>query len=76
MTPSEQIWEDIKDKDIDVFAFKSKVHKFCEYMDIDEKKCYVVCKASAALPALEVTLGNEYTCTLVEKYVVIEKVGS
>jgi len=71
---SKTIWAEIKDKDIDVFAMVSKVSDYCEYIDIDEKKCYLVCKATAVLPALEMALGSNYKCNSSDKYIVIEKV--
>lgn len=73
MTSGKKVWDEIKDKSIDVFAMTSKVSDYCEYVDIDPVKCYVKCKASAALPALEAALGVGYQCTLVEKWVVVEK---
>lgn len=73
MASGKQIWEEIKDKDIDVFAMTGKISQYCEFIEIDPAKCYLVCKASAALPALETALGEKFTCTLTEKYVLVEK---
>jgi hypothetical protein len=73
MATGKQIWEEIKVKDIDVFAMTSKVEQYCEFVDIDPTKCYLTCKATAALPALETALGEKFTCTMVDKYVVVEK---
>ncbi len=75
MTSGKKVWDEIKDKAIDVFAMTSKVSDFCEYIDIDADKCYVKCKASATLPALETALGAKFQCTAVEKYVLIEKLA-
>jgi hypothetical protein len=75
MTSGKKVWDEIKDKNIDVFAMTSKISEFCEYVDIDPVKCYLKCKASAALPALETALGPKYQCTLVEKWVVVEKLA-
>lgn len=73
MVSGKQIWEEIKDKNIDVFAMTSTVAQYCEYVDIDPAKCYIVCKATAALPALETALGEKFTVSQVEKYVLVEK---
>jgi hypothetical protein len=71
---SKKVWDEIKDKDIDVFAMTAKVSDFCEYMDIDPNKCYIKCKATATLPALETALGAGFQCTAVEKYILVEKI--
>lgn len=73
MVSGKKIWEEIKDKNIDVFAMTSKVEQYWEYVDIDPAKCYIVCKASAALPALETALGENFSVSQVEKYVLVEK---
>lgn len=73
---SQEIWEEIKEKEINMFALSSKVSDYCEYKPIDTIKCFLVCKATAVLPALEIALGNKYTCSLVDKYVVVEKVDA
>jgi hypothetical protein len=73
MASGKQIWEEIKDKNIDVFAMTSTVAQYCEYVDIDPAKCYIVCKATAALPALETALGDKFAVSQVEKYVLVEK---
>lgn len=73
MASGKQIWEEIKEKQIDVFAMTGKVSQYCEFVDIDPSKCYVVCKATAALPALETALADKFTVSMVDKYVVIEK---
>lgn len=74
MTASKKIWTDMKDKDINVFAMPAKVSDYFNFIEIDEVKCYLTCKASAALPALEATLGEGFKCSTVDKYVVVEKV--
>lgn len=73
MTSGKKVWDEIKDKTMDVFAMTSTVANYCEYVDIDPAKCYVTCKASAALPALETALGVKYQVSVVDKYVLVEK---
>lgn len=75
MSTGKKIWDEIKDKPLDVFAMTSTVSNFCEYVDIDPTKCYIKCKATATLPALETALGVGFQCTMVEKYVLIEKLA-
>jgi hypothetical protein len=73
MSSGKQLWDEIKEKNMDVFAMATKVADYCEFVDIDPAKCYLICKATAALPALETALGSKFTCSLIEKYVLVEK---
>lgn len=74
-TVSQKIWEEIKDKSINVFSMDQRVNQYFEFLDIDPIKCYLRCKASAALPALETTLGKKFACTLTDKqYILVEEV--
>lgn len=75
-TKSKQIWEDIKDKTLDVFATPAKVSDFCEYLEIDPQKCYLTSTASAVLPALEAALGANYVCNVADRYIVVEAVDA
>lgn len=68
-----QLWEEIKNKNIDVFANTAKVHQYCNFVEIDPNKCYLTCKATAVLPALETTLGGGYVCSQIEKYILVER---
>lgn len=74
MASGKKVWEEIQKYDINVFAMNSKVSDYCEYVDIDPAKCYILCKATAVLPALETALNGVYTCSLVDKYVLVEKI--
>lgn len=69
----QEIWDQIKNKEMNVFAMVCKVSDYCTFIDIDPTKCYLICKATAALPALETAVGNGFTCNLVEKYILVEK---
>ena len=69
----QELWDTIKNKNIDVYAIVKKVSDYCEFIAIDPNKCYLTTKASAVLPALEAALGDEYICSTVEKYILVEK---
>lgn len=73
MTRSQEVWTEIKDAKIDVFAQVGTLEKYADFMDIDPDKCYIKCKASAALPAMETALGAKFSFTLVKNYVLVEK---
>lgn len=75
MKSSQQLWNEIKEKSINVFAMESTVEKYFKRLDIDDKKCYLECKASAALPALETALGEKFSVSLAENnYVLVQEV--
>jgi hypothetical protein len=73
-TVAEQIWSEIKDKDILMFALPAqKVSNFCQPVPIDPSRCFLVAKATAALPSLEAAVGPEYECTMADKYIIIAR---
>jgi hypothetical protein len=74
-TVAEKIWDEIKDKDMALFALDAQtVSSFCKEVKIEPSKCYVIPKVSAVLPALEETLGKKFACEMVDKYIVISRV--
>lgn len=74
-TESGKIWDEIKDKTIDVFAIPNqKVNMYVRPVVVEPSKLYLVMtRASAALPALETAIGNGYAVELVNKYVVVSR---
>lgn len=69
------IWNEIKDKKIDVFALPNQsVEKYCTPVTIEPSKLYLTVKASAVLPALESALGPTYHIEQASKYFIISKV--
>ena len=73
-TVAEQIWTEIKDKDILMFALPvQKVSNYCQPVPVDPSRCFLVCKASAALPALEEAIGKEYELTQADKYIIVTR---
>jgi len=74
MTTAELIWEEIKDKKIDLFALpEQKVNNYCLPVKIDPSKCYLQFKVGALLPALEVALGSKYLVELNNKYITVAR---
>lgn len=66
------LWDEVKDKTINVFGLEQKVSEVCEPLPTEDK-CYLVLKATAVLPALEVCLGSAYKLSTSDKYVVLER---
>jgi len=73
-TVAEQIWAEIKDKEILMFALPGqKIVDYCAPVPIDPMRCFLLSKASATLPALEEAVGKEYECTSAEKYIIVSR---
>ena len=70
---ADKIWDHIKSRTVDAFALKQKVSELCEYRPIDPQRCFLILKASAALPAIEAAINDEYEISLMDKYAVVEK---
>lgn len=71
---AEQIWSEIKDKEILMFALPGqKVSDFCQPVFIEPSRCFLLYKASSALPSVEAAIGPTYECSAVEKYIVITR---
>lgn len=69
-----EIWDEIKDKEIEMFALPDqKVHMHVHPINIEPTKLYLVLNSSAVLPSLEVALGKKYVVELVDKYVAVTR---
>lgn len=74
-TPAEQIWEEIKDKPINLFSLPGKkVFNFCQPKMVEPSKLYLIYNITSFLPALETALGNDYNVELMLKYLVVSKI--
>jgi hypothetical protein len=68
------IWEDIKDKGIEMFALPNQVvSMYVSPVDVEPSKLYLRFTASAVLPSLEVAVGNKYSVERVDKFIVVAK---
>lgn len=71
---AEQIWTEIMNKDILMFALPGrKVADFCQPVLIEPSRCFLLAKASSVLPSLEEAIGKDYECSSVDKYIVITR---
>lgn len=71
-TPSDVIWENIKDIQISLFALPAKrLSELCKRDTIEPSKCFLVPSAFSLLPILEEAIGDKYTCEMMQKYIII-----
>lgn len=73
-TVAEKIWNEIRDKEIQMFSLPGKtIGDFCQPVLIEPSRCFLVFKASAVLPALEEAVGKNFTCEAMDKYIVVTR---
>jgi hypothetical protein len=73
-TEAGKIWDEIKDKPIEMFALPDqKVSKYAAPIPVEPNKLYLLTSATSALPSIEAAIGNKYTVELVDKYVVVSR---
>jgi hypothetical protein len=73
-TEAGKIWEEIKDKQIDIFALPNQVvSQYCKPIAIEPTKLYVIPSAPSVLPALETAVGKKYAVTLSEKFLIVAR---
>jgi len=69
-----QLWEEIKEKSIEIFALPDQqVQMHCHPVNIEPNKLYLVTKSLAVLPSLEVALGKNYVVELLDKYITVSR---
>jgi hypothetical protein len=74
LTESAKIWNEIKDRSISMFALPAqKVSDYCQPVEIDKTRCFLLHKAAAVIPSLEAALGKDFTLEAVDKYLVITR---
>jgi hypothetical protein len=75
LSVSEEIWNDIKDKHIEMFALaNAKVSDYCIPVNLDPSRCFLTFKASSVLPALESAFGNVYEFEITKNnYIIVSK---
>lgn len=69
-----EIWNEIKDKSIEMFALPDqKVNMHCHPVDIEPSKLYLLTTSTAVLPSLETALGKKYVVELVDRFVSVSR---
>jgi hypothetical protein len=73
-TPAGAIWDEIKDKPIEMFALpEQKVHMHCHPVDIEPSKLYLLTNSSSVLPSLEVAVGKGFVVELADRFVTVSR---
>lgn len=73
-TVSGEIWNEIKDKNIEMFGLPDQfVSMHCHPVAIEPTKLYLLTNSSAVLPSLEVAVGKKYTVELADKFVIVAR---
>jgi hypothetical protein len=74
-TVSQKIWDEIKNKKIDMFSLPDQtVTMHCSPMFIDPSTLYLTYKASSVITQLEESLGAKYKVSIDGKYISVAKV--
>src|SRR5574338_78006 len=73
-TVAGQIWNDIKDKNIEMFALPDQVvNMHCHPVPIDPDRLFLVANSTAVLPSLEVAVGKKYTVEQADKFIIVAR---
>lgn len=73
-TVAGEIWKEIKDWPIEMFALPDQViNAHCHPVSIEPSKLYLLTNSSAVLPSLETAIGKNYVVDLVDKFVVVSR---
>lgn len=74
-TDADKIWEEIMNLKIEMFALPSQlVWQHCTPVKVEPSRLYLTIRSSATLPSLEFAIGSGYTVSLVDKFVIVERV--
>ena len=69
-----KIWEEIKEKEIQMFALPGqKVKDYCKPSIVEPSKLYLLTTATSVLPSLEAAIGTNYVVEVADKYVVVSR---
>ena len=73
-TPAGEIWSEINDKTIEMFALPGQfVSMHCHPVNVEPSKLYLLTNSSAVLPSLETAVGKNYVVELVDKFVIVSR---
>lgn len=73
-TEAGKIWDEIKDKDIEMFALPDqKVSHHAAPAIVEPSKLYLLTRSSAVLPSIESACSKKFNVERVDKYVVVSR---
>jgi len=76
-TVAAKIWEEIKDKQINMFALPNQtISNYCTPTAIEPSKCYLTYTVTALLPALEASLGDKYKVEMAGRFLTVSYANS
>lgn len=71
-TAADQIWSEIKDLRIEMFALPDqRVHMYCKPVSIDPNKLFLLASAGSVLTALELVVAPKYTVEKMDRFLVV-----
>jgi len=73
-TVAGEIWDEIKEKPIEMFALPDQqVFMHVHPVTVEPSKLYLRLNSSAVLPSLEAALGKKYVVELVDRWVTVSR---
>lgn len=73
-TEAGKIWNEIKDKNIEMFALPNqKINQYCQPRLVEPTKLYLITNATSVLPSLEAAVGKDYSVELAGKYLIVSR---
>lgn len=73
-TVAGEIWNEIKDKNIEMFALPDQlVSMHCRPVPIEPSKLYLLTSSTSVLPSLETAVGKKYAVERVDRFVVVSR---
>jgi hypothetical protein len=73
-TVAGDIWNEIKDKNIEMFALPDQtVSMHCRPVPIEPTKLYLTASSTSVLPSLETAVGKKYVVELVDRFITVSR---
>lgn len=73
-TVAGDIWNEIKDKPIEMFALPNQVVSMHAHpINIEPSRLYLTLNSTSVLPSLETAIGKKYTVELADKFVIVAR---
>ncbi len=73
-TVAGEIWDEIKDKNIEMFALPDQtVSMHCRPIPIEPSKLYLTASSTSVLPSLETAVGKKYAVELADRFIVVSR---
>lgn len=73
-TEAGNIWNEIKDRNIEMFALPNQVVSMHVHpINIEPSKLYLTLNSTSVLPSLETAIGKKYTVELADKFVIVAR---